>query len=439
MIRCQYGGSIGDRPIVGAGLCSYQGCWRKNNSSWQSGKVFEECRNMILKTRKNTSTVTLDKDNKITKIFIVCSGLGHVKRGYESFTQECFDALSQEPTLDITLFKGGGDSSEKEIVLWNLRRDDKFAIFLGDITEILFRRGEGYFIEQITFFLSLVPHIQTKKPDVIFFSDENLGNLLWYWRRLSKQNYKLLFSNGGPILPPFPRWDHVQQLAPIHLQNALEAGQPSEKQTLVPYGIQMSSQLQILTPNEREALRHKLKLPEKRPLIVSVGVISKNHKRMDYVIREIASLPEPRPYLLLLGQQNSDSPEIINLGNQLLGAENFQVRTVPQKEMANYYKIADAFVLASLGEGFGRVFLEAMSHGLPCLAHEHKVIRFVLGNNEYLDNFEIPGNLASLIPQALQESQDVSKRQRRHESAYNRFSWDKLGLDYVNLIHNVNT
>jgi 1,2-diacylglycerol 3-alpha-glucosyltransferase len=439
LIRCQYGVSIGDRPIVDAGLCSYQGCWRKNNSSWQSGKVFEEYKNMILKTRKNSSTVTLDKDNKITKIFILCSGLGHVKRGYESFTQECFDALSQEPTLDITLFKGGGDSSEKEIVLWNLRREDKLAIFLGDITEKLFRRGEGYFIEQITFFLSLLPHIQTKKPDVIFFSDENLGNLLWYWRSLSKQNYKLLFSNGGPILPPFPRWDHVQQLAPIHLQNALEAGQPSEKQTLVPYGIQMSSQLQILTSNEREALRHKLELPEKRPLIVSVGVISKSHKRMDYVIREIASLPEPRPYLLLLGQQNSDSPEIINLGNQLLGTENFQVRSVPQKEMANYYKIADAFILASLGEGFGRVFLEAMSHGLPCLAHEHKVTRFVLGNNEYLDNFEIPGNLASLIPQALQDSQDISKRQRRHESAYNRFSWDKLGLDYVNLIHNVNT
>jgi len=394
---------------------------------------------MILKTRKNSNTVTLDKDNKITKIFIVCSGLGHVKRGYESFTQECFNALSQEPTLDITLFKGGGDSSEKEIVLWNLRRDDKLAIFLGDITEKLFRRGEGYFIEQITFFLSLVPHIQTKKPDVIFFSDENLGNLFWYWRRLTKQNYKLLFSNGGPILPPFPRWDHVQQLAPIHLEKALEAGQPSQKQTLVPYGIQMSSQLQILTPNEREALRHKLELPEKRPLIVSVGVISKNHKRMDYVIREIASLPEPRPYLLLLGQQNSDSPEIINLGNQLLGAENFQVRTVPQKEMGDYYKTADAFVLGSLGEGFGRVFLEAMSHGLPCLAHEHKVTRFVLGNNEYLDNFEIPGKLASLIPQALQESQDISQRQRRHESAYNRFSWDKLRLDYVNLIHSVNT
>jgi hypothetical protein len=35
---------------------------------------------------------------------------------------------------------------------------------------------------------------------------------------------------------------------------------------------------------------------------------------MDYVIREVASLPEPRPYLLLLGQETPDSPEIIKLG-----------------------------------------------------------------------------------------------------------------------------
>jgi glycosyltransferase involved in cell wall biosynthesis len=389
---------------------------------------------MILKTRTKTQT-----ENLRTKVFVICSGLGNVRRGYESFTQECFDILSQEPELDVTLFKGGGETSEKEIALWNLPRNTKVSNILGEITEKLIGRGEGYFIEQVTFFLSLVPHIQSKKPDVIFFSDENLGNLLWYWRRLSKENYKLLFSNGGPILPPFPRWDYVQQLVPVHLQNALDAGQVAEKQSLVPYGIHMPAELQILTPNEREALRRKLELPENRPLILSVGTINKSHKRMDYVIREIASLPQPRPYLVLLGQQDSESSEIISLANNLLGTDNFQVRTVTQKEMSDYYKTADAFVLASLGEGLPRVFLEAMSQGLPCLAHSYEVSDFVLGNDGYLANFETPGNLANLLPQALAESHDVSRRKLLHQRTYNRFSWEKLRLDYVNLIHNVNT
>ncbi|MBD0262264.1 MAG: glycosyltransferase family 4 protein [Tolypothrix sp. Co-bin9] len=389
---------------------------------------------MILTNRKNTQTLNLR-----TKVFVICSGLGNVKRGYESFTQECFDTLSQESELDVTLFKGGGETSQKEIALWNLPRNAKVSNILGEITDKLIGRGGGYFIEQVTFFFSLVPHIQSKKPDVIFFSDENLGNLLWYWRRFSKQNYKLLFSNGGPILPPFPRWDYVQQLAPVHLQNALDAGQVPEKQSLVPYGIHMPVELQILTPNEREALRRKLELPENRPLILSVGTLNKSHKRMDYVIREIASLPKPRPYLVLLGQQDSESPEIISLANKLLGTDNFQVKTVAQKEMSDYYKTADAFVLASLGEGLPRVFLEAMSQGLPCLAHYYEVSDFVLGNDGYLANFEIPGNLANLLPQALAESHDVTRRNLLHQRTYNRFSWDKLRLDYVNLIHNVNT
>lgn len=282
--------------------------------------------------------------------------------------------------------------------------------------------------------MSLLPHLHFNKPDVIYFSDENLGNLLWYWRQWTKQTYKLLFCNGGPILPPFPRWDHIQQLAPTHFQTALSVGEPAEKQSLVPYGIHMSSELHILAPTEREALRHKLGLPQKCPLILSVGTVNKGHKRMDYVIREIASLPEPRPYLLLLGQQDSESSEIFELGNSQLGTENFQLRTVAQGEVKDYYKVADAFVLASLSEGLPRVLLEAMSHGLSCLAHDYEIARFVVGKEGYLANFKLSGSLASLIPQALAEADDVSKRHLRHRTVYERFSWEKLRPDYVKLI-----
>jgi glycosyltransferase involved in cell wall biosynthesis len=75
------------------------------------------------------------------------------------------------------------------------------------------------------------------------------------------------------------------------------------------------------------------------------------------------------------------------LGNELLGADNFQTRSVALKEVKNYYKIADAFILASLGEGFGRVFLEAMCYGLPCLAHDYEVTRFVLETRGIFSEF----------------------------------------------------
>jgi 1,2-diacylglycerol 3-alpha-glucosyltransferase len=368
------------------------------------------------------------------KVFLICSGLGHVKRGLESFTQELFDVLSPIDSLDITLFKGSGKSSKREISLWTLPRDAQTSIQLSKLFKKTERR-DPYFIEQLSFFISLIPHIHLKKPDVIFFCDVNLGTMLWHWRRLTKQDYKLLFNNGGPCIPTLlHRWDQVRQVAPTHFQNALDVGIPAEKQSLVLDGIHIKSEPQILSTNEREALRHKLGLPEKRPLLISVGAINKSHKRMDYFIREIAILSEQRPYILLLGQQDSESPEIFQLGNTLLGTENFQIRTVAQTDVPDYYRSADAFVLASLREGLPRVLLEAMSYGLPCLAHDYEVTRFVLGNEGYLANFELPGSLASLIPHALAESSDISKRYLRHRSIYERFSWDKLKPDYVNLI-----
>ncbi|NEO44547.1 MAG: glycosyltransferase family 4 protein [Moorea sp. SIO4A3] len=363
------------------------------------------------------------------KVFMVCSGLGNVKRGFESFTQECFEALSKAPSVDITLFKGGGESHHKAITLWNFHRDSWLAIQLGKLT------GRGsYFIEQASFAFSLLPYIHRQQPDVIYFSDGAIGNILWHWRRLTKQNYKLLFSNGGPLSPPFHRWDCVQQVTPTQFQIAIDAGEPAAKLSLVPYGIKISTKLQILSISERKALRCQLGLPENQPIILSVGAINKSHKRMDYVIREIATLPEPRPYVLLLGQQEAESSEIIELGNQLLGADNFQVRTVASHEVANYYKVANAFVLASLGEGFGRVFLEAMSHGLPCLAHDYDVARFVLGKEGYLANFELTGSLATLVSQVLAEGDKESKRHLRHQSIYERFSWEKLRPAYVEMI-----
>jgi 1,2-diacylglycerol 3-alpha-glucosyltransferase len=363
------------------------------------------------------------------KVFMPCSGLGHVKRGFESFTQECFDILADEPSIQVTLFKGGGDAREKEVTLWNLRRSDWRANQIGKLTG-----RSGYNIEQSTFFFSLLPHIYRQNPDIIYLSDINLSHALWHWRRLTKKRYTLLLSNGAPQQPPFSRWDHVQQLTPFHLQQALDAGVPAEKQSLVPYGFHLSSQLERLTSFERKALRSQLGLPEEQSLILSVGLIDKNHKRMDYLIREVASLPQPRPYLLLLGQKDAESMEVINLGLQLLGSDNFEVRTVKHHEVCNYYQVADIFVLASLREGLPRVLVEAMSYGLPCLVHDYAITQFVVGKDGYLANFQLKGSLAGLIHEVLTEGYSESKCYLRHRNIYNRFSWTQLRPYYIDMI-----
>lgn len=368
------------------------------------------------------------------KVFLVCSGLGQINRGFESFSQECFEVLSQEPYLDLTLFKGGGISSEKAITLPNLSRKTQLALQLAKIFS-----KSSYFIEQASFTLSLIPYIYQKKPDIIYFSDGTIGNILWHWRSLTHQSYRLLFSNGAPFFPPYaPYCDHTQQLTPHHLKKATEQGLPVTEQTLLPYGLQISSDLEMLTVLERQAYRHHLGIPEQQSVILSVGAINKSHKRMDYLIKEVANLPEPRPYLLLLGQQDIESSEVIKLGNELLGSNHFAFDTVTHHQLRNYYKIADLFVLPSLMEGFGRVFLEAMSYGVPCLAHNYEVAHFILGEDGYFGNFELCGSLTTLIKQVLQlENYRFEHYQKRHYSVYERFGWHKLGLRYLKMFEDV--
>jgi 1,2-diacylglycerol 3-alpha-glucosyltransferase len=370
--------------------------------------------------------------DRIPEVFVVCSGLGHIHRGYETFTRQFFDALQNDGSCRLQLFKGTGSNSNREIRLTILRRTE----FLTRLVGRMLRRN-GYDVEQLTFAMSLIPYLRRSQPDVVYFSDRELGTLLWHWRRLSKQRFKLLFSNGGPAPPPFPRWDHIHQVSPEHYEAALRAGVEPERQTLIPYGCSVARLPRILSTDEKIALRKRLGLPEQRTIVISVGMISSTHKRMDYVVQEVHSLPEPRPFLLMLGQHvASESKQITAMAEKLLGPEQHRIASVSPDRIQDFYWSADVFVLASLAEGFGRVFLEAMAAGLPCVTHDHSTTRYVVGTSGYLRDLRKPGALAGAIAEAIKNDHQRA-RVARQRDVYERFSWERLASQYAAMLRRV--
>jgi glycosyltransferase involved in cell wall biosynthesis len=154
------------------------------------------------------------------------------------------------------------------------------------------------------------------------------------------------------------------------------------------------------------------------------------------------------------------SPEILELAEQSLGAGNFAAKSVRPDQVADYYRAADIFVLGSLKEGFGRVYLEALMHGLPTIGHRHPVIEYVLGDVGIVADLEKPGELADALLRELQllgrEQRAMSKEletginervvdapsfslqapsspQLRWESVRSRFSWDVLRPHYAEM------
>ena len=366
--------------------------------------------------------------NKMIKVYLACTGVGIINRGIETFAHECFHGLHGSEGLQIELFKGAGEEKPGEHRLWNLPRNGKISPFLGK-----FIKRNGYVVEQLSSFLPFVYHIKKGKPDIIFYSDSNLGFQLYWWRKQIGVPYKLLFSNGGPCNPPFARTDYVQQVAPFYKEQALEAGEPPSKHFLVPYGINVPDGNPLLNYEERQNIKQHLGLPSDRPIIISVGWISATHKRMDYVVEEVAALPEPRPYLVMLGYMDANSPPIINLATRKLGKDGFIARSVPYEQVVQYYQAADIFVLGSLKEGFGRVYLEAMIHGLPCIVNNHPVMKYVLGEQGIFADLSKPGAMSTALYTLLDQSQSVESRINRKEFVRKKFSWSSLAPEYLQM------
>ena len=359
------------------------------------------------------------------RVLFCCTGVGILNRGIESFFREAFDHLHAVPGLRARLVKGRGPTSELEQVVRCIPRTSWLAAAIGKTA-----RRNAYVVEQWSSLLPVVRQIREFQPDVVFYSDANLGFLLYWFRRWIGVPFRLLFSNGGPCGPPFGRLDFVHQVNPVCLEQALRAGEPAQKHIMVPYGLRVRPPPDGIDEVRRRALRERLGLPTDRPVVLSVGWISRAHKRMHYVVEEVAQLPAPRPFLMLLGAIDRSSDEIIRLAHERLGPGGFAARSVPYHDVAEYYAAADCFVLASLSEGFGRVFLEALAHGLPVIAHEHPVMRYVLGEHGIMADLRVEGALAGHLREVLARPTNLHAMRRRWESVRRRFDWSVLAPAY---------
>jgi len=361
--------------------------------------------------------------SKKPTVFLVCTGVGHINRGYESFTTECFHAIKDNNNFDLYLLKGGGRSNDTELKINCIQRNSTSAKFYSRIF-----KKDTYWVEQFTFLINMVPKIIKYKPAVIYYSDFILGTFLWHLRRFWGFKYKLLFANGAPNGPPYITEDHVQLLLPVYMNAAIEAGEPPSKLTLLPYGFDIDIQSRLNGINKKDELRVRLNLPVSKKIILSVGAINLHHKRMDYVIEETSKLSDDY-FLVILGQFESETPVLIQMAAEKLPGRHLIIN-VPYEQVREYYFTSDYFVLASLIEGFGRVIIEALSYGLPCIVNDYANARQVLGEyGLYIDMIR-PGALSGIL------TNDVSKLSQNVliNGAYNNYSWDKLANRYIDMI-----
>lgn len=384
------------------------------------------------------------------KVVIACPGADHVSRGYERVARELATVLRGDPQLAVSVVKGSGRSPH-ETVLPSLRRDRPVARRMsralsgvgaggteprrlgGSWAQLMLRVARRqvsvtpYDLEAVTFGISLLCQTALRRPDVLVLQDVLTARVVSAGRGLPGWRTRILFVNGAPWPAPYPFADMVQHVSPATWD--LDPAEKWEK-VLLPLGTNVPDGA---TPDRAARLRQRFGLPEHGKVVVSVGTLLDHHKRHLHLIREMARLSEPRPFLVIAGSPDLDQRRIQKTAEELLGSRQ-KVVQVGQGETADLLACGDVFVLASLREGFGLVYIEALAAGLPTIAHGGALQRWLLGPFGTYVDMTRPGELATCLEAVLARDDRWSLAEARGGYVDGRFSWRGLGDDYVALV-----
>ncbi len=371
----------------------------------------------------------------LKKILILCSGVGHVARGFESFATQLAAHYSVrarpgsawQATLGFSGPLAPPLPTEQLLPLPAPSRNSGVCRIAGCAVG-----RSPYFIEQFLCAIRSLGYLS--EYDVVLTSDGTIANVLWWIRQKLRLSYRVIFSNGAPFPPPYPKCDLVHHVSEPSLAEALSAGMSSLHHRYVPYGFDAPSALP--TAEMRQAVRTELAIPSHTVLIACIAAIGVNHKRLEYLINETAQ--HPTAHLLLIGEKDSGCNDIITLlGERLSG--RFSIRTALQhSEAMRFLAAADRLVLTSLTEGFGRVVVEAAMLGVPPVIHDSVMNRSLFTGIAQLLPFEKPGQLTQFLNTTCNDI-TATARDALSRETIKRFSWSSLEAEYESMFTHPST
>jgi glycosyltransferase involved in cell wall biosynthesis len=123
-----------------------------------------------------------------------------------------------------------------------------------------------------------------------------------------------------------------------------------------------------------------------KTVLLTLGRLAatERYKGVDEVLELLPVLAERYPEIAYLIVGDGDDRERLEEKAKVLGVSERVVFAgfIPEAEKADHYRLADAYVMPSQGEGFGFVCLEAMACGIPVLGSKLDGSREALRDGE---------------------------------------------------------
>lgn len=202
---------------------------------------------------------------------------------------------------------------------------------------------------------------------------------------------------------------------------------------IIPNGIIIEKELREFSTKEDLFKKY---IPEfkydNEKIIFSIGRLDKRKGHI-YLLEAIKILQGKNEKKLLCIIYGVDWGELENLENYIKESNlknTYIITDMSESDKHDFLEISDLFVLPSLQEAFGIVFLEAMQHGVPCVGTNAGAIKDVI-LSEY-------GSLAKVADSEDLSDKiilELSKKRDKHNilNYANKYDWNNISDDILNV------
>jgi glycosyltransferase involved in cell wall biosynthesis len=170
------------------------------------------------------------------------------------------------------------------------------------------------------------------------------------------------------------------------------------------------------------AVRARFGLPPGVPLVLMVSALIPEKR----VLEGIRCVALTEGLHLVVAGDGPMRDEVDRLGRETLGTRYRRV-LLAQEDMPALYRCADVFLHMSLAEPYGNVYLEALATGLPLVAHDRRVSRWILEDQAEYADARNPAAVAAALARALSRP---GPRAGAVELARRRHSWTAVARQY---------
>ncbi len=217
---------------------------------------------------------------------------------------------------------------------------------------------------------------------VVMISHINLLVIGWMIKKISPSTKIILFVHGIEVWKPLNRikrmmlasCDEIISVSRFTSDRILELHQvPKAKINIINNCLDPFLPLPGKEINT-SALRRRYGFSETDKILFTLTRLSakERYKGYDMVMKALANLKEAYPAMryLLAGSYDREEKEYLDEIIRKLELEEHVVMTgfVADEELAVHFSMADLYVMPSMKEGFGIVFIEAMYYGIPVIA-----------------------------------------------------------------------